>query len=217
MSAQLSDVRSPGWAAHLAETSAVVLLLHGYGSNESDLAGLVPALGLTLPWASLRAPLELGNGGAAWFTITTPGNPDEEPVALATDTIWAWVDANVASTTPVIPIGFSQGGLMASQLLRTRPERVLAPVVLGGFVLGADQPGDETLADTLPAAFWGRGTDDRVIGEPAIARTTAFLPTHSTLVERTYPGLAHGINAAEIDDVRSFLALNAGADSVNGR
>ncbi|WEO77202.1 phospholipase [Cryobacterium sp. SO2] len=213
----LADVRSPGWAAGVAETSAVVLLLHGYGSNENDLAGLVTALGLTLPWASLRAPLELGNGGAAWFTITTPGNPDAEPVAVATDSIWAWVDANVASTTSVIPIGFSQGGLMASQLLRTRPARVLAPIVLGGFVLGADQPGDAALSANRPPVFWGRGTEDRVIGEPAIARTTAFLPTHSTLVERTYPGLAHGINAAEIDDVRSFLALNAGAESVNGR
>ncbi|ANP74387.1 alpha/beta hydrolase [Cryobacterium arcticum] len=214
MIAQRSGIRSPGWAANAAEASAVVLLLHGYGSNESDLAGLAPALRLALPWAALRAPLELGNGGAAWFTITTPGNPDAEPVAQATDAIWGWVDANLASTTLVIPIGFSQGGLMTSQLLRTRPERVLAPVVLGGFVLGADQPGDATLAGTRPPVFWGRGTDDRVIGEPAIARTSAFLPTHSSLVERRYPGLAHGINAAEIDDVRSFLALNAGAESV---
>ena len=211
MSAQLSGIRSPGWAAQVAETSAVVLLLHGYGSNENDLAGLAPALGLTLPWVSLRAPLELGNGGAAWFTITTPGNPDAEPVVQATDAIWSWVDANVASTTSVIPIGFSQGGLMASQLLRTRPERVLGPVVLGGFVLGADQPGDAALADTRPPVFWGRGADDRVIGEAAIGRTTAFLPAHSTLVEREYPGLAHGINAAEVDDIRSFLELNAGA------
>ncbi|MGY4858604.1 alpha/beta hydrolase [Cryobacterium sp. AP23] len=217
MNTQLTDVRSSGWSAAIAETTPVVLLLHGYGSNENDLAGLVPALGLSLPWASLRAPLELGNGGAAWFTITTPGNPDAEPVARATDAIWAWVDAHVASTTPVIPIGFSQGGLMASQLLRTRPERVLAPIVLGGFVLGAAQPGDATLAESRPPVFWGRGSEDRVIGEPAISRTSAFLPTHSTLVERMYPGLAHGINAAEIDDVRSFLTLNAGAGSVNGR
>ncbi|QYF73080.1 alpha/beta hydrolase [Cryobacterium sp. PAMC25264] len=217
MTAQLSGILSPGWAAKVTETSAVVLLLHGYGSNESDLAGLAPALGLALPWAALRAPLELGTGGAAWFTITTPGNPDAEPVAQATDAIWAWVDANLDSTTSVIPIGFSQGGLMASQLVRTRPQRVLAPVVLGGFVLGADQPGDATLSSTLPPVFWGRGTDDRVIGEAAIDRTSAFLPSHFTLVERRYAGLAHRINAAEIEDVRSFLALNAGAEAVTAR
>jgi phospholipase/carboxylesterase len=213
----LRDVRSPGWPADSATdsatdstaASAVLLLLHGYGSNERDLTGLIPALGVDLPWASLRAPVDLDNGGAAWFPIETPGNPAAVPVVVATDTIWAWVDAHLAASTRVIPIGFSQGGLMASQLLRTRPERVLAPVILGGFVLGAAQPGDNTLAAARPPVFWGRGTDDRVIGAPAIDRTSAFLPQHSTLVERVYPGLGHGIAAAELDDVREFLAINA--------
>jgi phospholipase/carboxylesterase len=210
--APLLDVRSPGWDANDKSTSALPLLLHGFGSNELDLTGLVPALGVELPWASLRAPLELGNGGAAWFEITTPGNPDEEPVAEATDAIWAWVDANLDSSVRVIPIGFSQGGLMASQLLRTRPDRVLATVVLGGFVLGAPQPGDDDIAASLPPVFWGRGAEDRVIGVPAIERTSGFLPRHSTLVERTYPGLAHGISQAELDDVSAFIAAQlAGA------
>ena len=55
MTTLLHDVRSPGWTDG---APVVALLLHGYGSNERDLAGLVPALGLELPWASLRAPIE---------------------------------------------------------------------------------------------------------------------------------------------------------------
>lgn len=211
MSARLTDVRSPGWDVGVAEAPAVLLLLHGYGSNEHDLTGLIPALGVDLPWASLRAPLELGAGAAAWFTITTPGNPDPAPVEAATEAIWAWVDTHLAPSARVIPLGFSQGGLMASQLLRTRPERVLAPVILGGFVLGAAQPGDTDLARTRPPVFWGRGADDRVIGEPAINRTSAYLPEHSTLVDRVYPGLAHGINDAELGDVRAFVTEHLGA------
>lgn len=219
MTTLLRDVRSPGWPSDTTAQPAVALLLHGFGSNECDLTGLVPALGLALPWASLRGPLELGRGGAAWFSITTPGNPDPRPVVDATDAIWAWVDAHVDAATRVIPIGFSQGGLMASQLLRTRPDRVLAPVVLGGFVLGAPQPGDATLAASRPAVFWGRGAEDRVITEPAIHRTSAYLPRHSALVERVYPGLAHGIDAAEVGDVRDFLAIHVGAGvgAVSGR
>jgi phospholipase/carboxylesterase len=205
------DVRSPSWVSEPTADPVVLLLLHGYGSNEHDLTGLIPALGLDLPWASLRAPLDAGNGGAAWFTITTPGNPDAQPISAATDAIWAWVDAHLAASTRVIPVGFSQGGLMASQLLRTRPERVLAPVILGGFVQATAQRGDTTLAATRPPVFWGRGAEDRVIAASAVTRTSAFLPQHSTLVERVYPGLAHSIHAAEIDDVREFLALHAGA------
>ena len=216
MKTLLRDIRSPDWATTSVDASAFVLLLHGYGSNEHDLAGLAAPLKLALPWASVRAPVELGNGGAAWFPIVTPGNPDAAPLAEATDTIWAWVDEQLHPATRVVPIGFSQGGLMASQLLRTRPERVLAPVVLGGFVQAARQPGDDALAHARPAVFWGRGAEDRVIGEPAIERTGVYFPRHSTLTERVYPGLAHGISADEIADVREFLTVEVGADAVTG-
>jgi phospholipase/carboxylesterase len=217
MNSVLRDVRSPEWADAGATGPTIALFLHGFGSTEHDLAGLAPALNVEMPWAALRAPIELGNGGAAWFAITTPGHPDPEPLAQATDAIWAWIDAEVDPGTRVVPIGFSQGGLMASQLLRTRPERVLAPVVLGGFVQGAPQPGDTTLAAHRPPVFWGRGAEDRVIAEAAIARTQEFLPRHSSLVERVYPGLAHGISAAEIDDVRGFLAAHVGVGAIGAR
>lgn len=208
----LLDIRSIGWSDDVASHRAVPVVLHGFGSSEQNLAGLVPALGLGLPWASLRAPLDLGNGGAAWFEISTPGDPAAGPVVEATDAIWAWIDENLDPSTLVIPIGFSQGGLMASQLMRTRPERVLATVVLGGFVLGAPQPGDDTITASRPPVFWGRGAEDRVIGIPAIDRTSGFLPHHSTLTERVYPGLAHGISQSEIVDVSAFVAAQlAGA------
>ncbi len=202
------DLRSEGFPAHqddAAAASPVVLLLHGFGSHERDLPGIVPHLGLTAPWASLRAPHPVG-GGAAWFPITRPGNPDAAPVEDATEAIWEWVDANLGTATPVIPVGFSQGGLMASQLLRSRPDRVPAAVVLGGFTLGHAQAGDEALAADPRPVFWGRGAEDLVIAPDAVVRTGEFLPTHAALTERVYPGLAHGINAAELSDVRAFLA-----------
>jgi phospholipase/carboxylesterase len=206
---------SPEWTAGIVDGPAVAVLLHGYGSNERDLAGLAPALRLVLPWVSLRAPIALGHGGAAWFAITTPGDPDAEPVADATDAIWEWIDSHIHPDTKIVPIGFSQGGLMASQLLRTRPERVVAPIILGGFVLGASQPGDDQLTSTRPAVFWGRGAEDRVITVAAIERTAEYLLRHSSLLERIYPGLAHSINADELDDVRDFLVTHVGSDVVS--
>jgi phospholipase/carboxylesterase len=185
--------------------AVTALFLHGYGSNEQDLAGLSAALPDGLPWFSLRAPLATPNGGAAWFPITTPGNPDPGPVAAATDAIWAWIDATLGEGARVVPIGFSQGGLMATQLVRTRPERVAATAVLAGFVQAAPQPGDDTLAATRPPAFWGRGDADGVIAGPAVERTAAWLPAHTTLEQHLYPGLGHGIAAQEVADLRAFL------------
>jgi len=214
MTALLHDRRSPDFEAGVAAGRPVAVLLHGYGSNEHDLAGLAPAIGLALPWVSLRAPVELGGTAAAWFTITRPGDPDAEPVEAATTAIWNWVDGVAGEPSRVLPIGFSQGGLMASQLLRTRPDRVVATVVLGGFVLGAPQPADDRLRVDRPAVFWGRGEADRVITPQAVARTADYLPRHTTLEQRVYPGLAHGVSGEEIDDVRTFLAASAGADVV---
>lgn len=159
-----------------------------------------------LGWASLEAPIPLGPGSSAWFEIVTPGDPAPEPVAAATDALWAWVDENVNDATRLVLIGFSQGGLMASELLRTRPERVAATVILGGFVQGTERPGDTTLAESLPPLFWGRGREDRVITTGAVARTESWLPAHSTLTLRVYAGLAHGISAEEAADVAAFVA-----------
>jgi hypothetical protein len=76
------------------------------------------------------------------------------------------------------------------QLLRTRPERVAATVVLSGFVQAAPQPADEQLAAERPAVFWGRGARDPMIPADAIERTRVWLTAHSTLTERVHPGLA---------------------------
>lgn len=185
---------------------AAALFLHGYGSNERDLVALASALPEGMPWASLRAPIELAPGGHAWFRIVTPGHPDQDALDAATAAIWSWADAALPTSTRIVPIGFSQGGLMATQLLRTAPERVLAPVVLGGFVAAGEQKADAVLRATRPAMFLGRGEDDRVIASDAVRRTDAWAPEHTALEDRRYPGLGHGIDARELADVQAFLA-----------
>jgi len=179
-----------------------LVLFHGYAADEHDIALLGPALALTVPWASLRAPVPVAHGGYAWFPMAPTGDPDP---AHAMEATWQWIDEHLAPLAKVIAVGFSQGGLMATQLLRTRPERVAATVMLSGWVVAAPQPADEQLSAERPAVFWGRGARDYMITADAIERTRQWLPGHSSLTERVYPDLAHGISNQEIDDVRTFL------------
>ncbi len=44
-----------------------------------------------------------------------------------------------------------------------------------------------------------------VIPAFAIERTAAWLPDHVELTARSYPGLTHAVDRAELDDVVSFL------------
>ena len=182
----------------------VIVFLHGYGSNEQDLPGLASFLP-NLPWVSLRAPLTLQAGSYAWAPITVPGNPEAAPVEAATESVWRWIDENLPTDPLIIPIGFSQGGMMATQLLRTRPHRVLATVVLSGFTLGHAQPADKELLEQLPPAIYCRGLDDQVISPAAVERTTEWLDAHTSLTAKNYYRLAHSIDERVMDDVSEFL------------
>ena len=183
----------------------LLVLMHGYGSHEHDLVGLVPHLPRGVRTVAVRAPLAAGPG-YAWVPIVDPGRPDPAATQEAADAVLAWLDEHVPSSTPVALLGFSQGGLMVTQLLRARPERFFAGVVLSGFTADVELPGDAALARVAPPVFFGRGDADPVITPEAFARTAAWLPEHTTLTEMVYPGLAHGISQQELADVDRFLA-----------
>jgi phospholipase/carboxylesterase len=200
-------VLSPFWPdAASPSDSPVVLLLHGLGSNEHDLPSLAPFLPDGLAWASLRAPIEMEWGGASWFPLSSPVEPEQAGVDAATSLIWAWVDEQVPPKANLILLGFSQGGFMAIELLRSRPERVQAMVVLSGLMAKEAHPTDATLSESRPPAFWGRGTADTRIWPEAVESLGRWLRDHTTLTERVYLGLGHGINDDEMDNVRAFLA-----------
>lgn len=184
--------------------SPIALLLHGYGSNMRDLPSLMDFLP-GLPWVSLQAPLDAGNGGFAWAPLKTPGNPAREDIEPATVRIWDWIDANLPADAPLVLIGFSQGGLMATQLLRTRPGRIAATVILAGFVIGAKQPADTELIETKPRVIYCRGLNDQVISSDAVARTESWLARCTTASMKTYPGLGHSIDERVMEDVSNYL------------
>ena len=183
----------------------LLLLLHGFGSHEHDLPAIAGHLHPVWDWASLRAPLHAGNGGFSWFPLGVPGRPDPAPVTESTDAVLTWLDANVTSGTVVVPVGFSQGGLMATQLLRTAPERFAAAVVLSGFVLDGPLPGDAALAERRLPGFFGHGDADQVISPDATARTSDWLPRFTVVTDVEYAGLPHTISAEELADVSGFL------------
>ncbi|WP_030147951.1 alpha/beta hydrolase [Mycetocola saprophilus] len=185
----------------------LLLLLHGYGSNEADLFGLVPHLPEAPVIASLRAPLQAPwpIDGWSWFPLAVPGAPDPAGLDASVDAIIAWIDALPFTPTSVAAAGFSQGGAMSVHLLRRAPERFAFAGNLAGFVVAGDQPGDAILQETRPPVFWGRGSADTVISDEAVARTTDWLPDHSTLSGRIYEGLDHSISGPELADLRAFL------------
>src|SRR5690606_19024868 len=55
---------------------ALLILLHGVGSNEQDLFGLAPDLDPRFTVLSVRAPVSLPYGGFGWYQVQfTPRGP----------------------------------------------------------------------------------------------------------------------------------------------
>jgi phospholipase/carboxylesterase len=217
------------WSAgpHQREGRPLLVILHGYGSNEADLFSLSPYLPLSPVIASLRAPFTAPwpIDGYSWFRlkrradVSLPGlASDDGEVAPKTpavaadatpeasiDAVLAWLDALETPPTQIGLLGFSQGGVMAIELMRRQPERFSFVVNLSGFVYEGERAGDVALAESLPPVFWGRGTQDDVITEAAIVRTTDWLPAHSTLSGRIYEGLGHAVSPQELTDIAGFV------------
>lgn len=184
----------------------LVILLHGRGSHEHDLMQLAPLLVPGAVYAALRAPLPFAGGGFTWFPSGEPGVPPGPGVDAAIRAILAWLD-RADPAGPVAVVGFSQGGALATRLMRTAPERFAAFVNLSGFVTPEPGAADERLTELRPSLFWGRDVADPVIPASATDLTEAWLPGHCTLTRRRYEGIGHGISMEEIEDVREFLRL----------
>lgn len=201
------DNRAVLWSASERDRvdRPLLILLHGYGSDEGDLFGISTYLPLEPVIASVRAPIPEGPG-FAWFSrfANSESNPSQANANAAAEAVLAWLDDQPAQPSVGL-LGFSQGGALALQLMRLAPERFSYGVQLSGYAIAGELPGDVHLATHRPPVFWGRGSIDDSIPPAAIARTTDWLPSHSTLDSRVYEGLNHAISPRELTDVSGFI------------
>jgi phospholipase/carboxylesterase len=193
----------------------LIILLHGYGSNEFDLPGVAEALNLHLNWVSLRAPRSLGGvGGAfAWFDAPVKRNISElmSQADVNAELIEQWINAQktagvILPAQKFIFFGFSQGAVQAVNLL-TRPNlqpHIHAVVALSGYL---PFPGDFTAEGTNNIrVFHGYGLADEIVNTNRSDEVSAWLSANTTAVNSSYSELPHGICDQEITDIRKFLS-----------
>ena len=131
----------------------------GWGSSEEDMAGIMRLIAPYNDFVALRGPLALAKapehsempGNYGWLHDALPVGDDLDYDAYAAATaVDRWVAANIPADRDVVPLGFSQGGLVAVHLLRINPERYRAVVSLSGF----NAPGPSTPAPLPPTIAW---------------------------------------------------------------
>jgi phospholipase/carboxylesterase len=191
---------------NLSPKTPIVLLLHGYGADENDLPEIISG---PTPWVSPRAPLSSGGEGFEWYLLTPSNLAPKKEVELATEKLWSWIEETLPLGNPLIPIGFSQGALMATQLLRTRPERIHKTILLAGFILDEPLETDQRVSKLRPNVLYCHGELDPMISSSMVATITTWLEEHTNLTHKTYSGLGHSVDARVLKDVSEYLAKRA--------
>ena len=183
----------------------IVLLLHGLGSHERDLTGLVPYLPPSFAYASLRGIYRYVQGYAWLESDIDPAATEKIQTSAAAVETWI-----AQQTAPVVgAIGFSQGGILGLQLLRRDPHALDWIVQLSGAPFPAAMPGDAALAEVKPPALWGHGGLDPLFDEDRELRVREYMRAHTTLEEERRPHLGHAVDEVELRAIAAFLQRRA--------
>jgi phospholipase/carboxylesterase len=191
----------------------LLILLHGYGSNERDLIGLAPYLDPRFQIVSARAPYMLMPDGYAWFElgwtatdITINFQQAEQSRALLIGFRAEVLAAYGGDPARVYLLGFSQGAIMSASVTLTDPELIAGTVLMSGRVPAEIRPqiaSPERLAGKPFLVVHGAADTVLPIQNGRASRAIlAELPVELTY--REYP-MAHEISAQSLADVTAWL------------
>ncbi|SEE96695.1 phospholipase/carboxylesterase [Arthrobacter alpinus] len=187
----------------------LLLMLHGYGSDEGRMKALFADLPKGFTCAAPRAPKDI-SGDYGWFLLDYFLANDFAEVVGAASAVLSWLDTVMAryAFSSVSVLGYSQGMAMATTLMRFRPRAFSAGVGLSGFVLRNELLATmEPLEHRIPF-YWARDRADLVINPDATAFTAGWLATNTELSAANYDGMGHNTRADELADVSSFLTAH---------
>ena len=197
--------RSPSVAPPL------LVLLHGYGSNEEDLLQLAPYLPEECQIISLRAPLMLAPGSNCWYELafTQEGIVADHiqamhSLAILRETFHAAIRAYTCDEKRVAVIGFSQGAGMAGMLALCEP-MIRCSVLLSGLNPFAMMTTND-ITVSHPNVLVVHGSYDEVVPiATGHASRDAFVAHGATVQYAEYP-IGHTIDLRVIAALTTFLS-----------
>lgn len=195
-------------ACNTPNPKARLLLLHGVGSNETNLASIAASLPEGIEVLLLRGPLQIGPQGFAWYQVNFTSNGPSfsyEQAESSRQLLQSFIEALPA--LPTVIAGFSQGGIMSSSIGVTEPELVKGFALLSGRMLREIEP-QMASAERLRAtsAFIAHGQRDGVLPIDWAKEADAWLDRIGVVHETHHYDMAHEIVAEELADFSRWLS-----------
>jgi phospholipase/carboxylesterase len=198
----------------ILDKNPLLLLLHGYGSNEADLFSFADELPDEYYIISARAPYEMQYGSYAWYDINFDADQnkfsDHDQAKVSRDLIAGFID-ELIQTYPIDPkkvtlIGFSQGSILSYAVALSYPEKVQKVVAMSGY-LNLEIVSDDYLKNTFNnlKIFASHGTSDQVIPLAWAKKTPVILENLGIdITYKEYP-IGHGVAPQNFYDFKSWL------------
>lgn len=211
MNTDLHYIKRP---SSLTSGAPLLLMLHGYGSNEEDLFSFASELPEELFIISLRAPYELMPYGHAWYAINFDAQQnkwsDDEQAATSRDKVAQFIDYAIdkysIDKTNVTLLGFSQGTILSYGISLTYPNKVNNIIALSGYVNRNIMPKNLNAEDYSHLDFYcSHGSVDQVIPVDWARKTPDFLASLNIKhVYSEYP-VGHGVSPQNFYDLKNWL------------
>lgn len=187
-----------------------VIMLHGLGADEHDLAGLAQYLDSRLLTIAVRAPYTLEWGGYKWYDFLEMGKPEPRMFKESCDKLSDFVD-DVSLHYPVDQrqlylLGFSMGTVMSLAMALSAPQRFRGVVANSGYL--AENTHLEYRWNEVNALgfFVAHGLYDQVIPVQASRIIKEKLDAAKARVDyHEYP-MAHEIGQQSLSDMARWLS-----------
>lgn len=199
------------------DKNPLLLLLHGYGSNEEDLFSFASELPEEYFVVSAQAPYPLMFGSYAWYAINFDADEnkfsDIHQAKQSRDLIVNFID-ELTNKYPIDPkkvtlIGFSQGAILSYAIALSYPEKISKIVAMSGYLNTemAKENFEQNDFSNLKI-FASHGTVDQVIPVEWARKTgPALEKLEIELVYKEYP-VGHGVAPQNFYDFRNWLEEN---------
>jgi phospholipase/carboxylesterase len=185
-----------------SKPTALVILIHGYGSNGDDLLSLARMIQPALPDAAFvapNAPSQIPRMAAAhqWWPIETFSMAERAAgAAAAAPGLDAFItDELKAAGLPsnrLLLVGFSQGTMMSLHVGLRRPEPVAGIVGISGMLVAPERL--EAEIRSRPPVLLVHGTADDVVPFRSMdLAETALKDVGVTVRTHVSPGVGHSV------------------------
>jgi phospholipase/carboxylesterase len=196
------------------DKNPLLLLLHGYGSNEADLFSFAAELPEEYFVISARAPYDIMYDSYAWYAINFDADEnkfsDIGQAQQSRDIIANFIDELVANypidSKNITLIGFSQGSILSYAVALSYPKKVQRLVAMSGYLnteIAIEGFASNNFSNLK--IFASHGTVDQVIPVEWARKSIPFLENLGvSVVYKEYP-VGHGVAPQNFFDFKNWL------------